>query len=61
MMHAVASPPKPAPPSPYYLQDLKGGPAKEYASQWQALMDGYLTYGMAKFRVLTEAEMLLQP
>lgn len=61
-MHApLTKPPTPEPPPPYYLQDLKGGPAKEYPDQWTALMDGYLTYGMANFRVLTEAEMLLQP
>lgn len=58
-MHAVLTPPpKNEPQPPYYLMDLNGGKPKEFPDQWQALMYGYLNYGMAKFRVLTEAEML---
>ncbi len=61
-MHATNRlPPKPEPEPPYYLQDLKGGPVKEYPDRWKALMAGYLAYGMAKFRVMSEEEYLTQP
>ncbi len=60
-MHAPATPPQPEPPRPYYLIPPNGGKPKECNNQWQALIEGYLTYGMTKFRVLTEEEFLLQP
>lgn len=60
-MHTTAKPPKTPPPAPYYVKPLNGGPTEEFATQWDALRYAYCKYGMAKFRLMTEAEYLTQP
>lgn len=40
----------------YYVHPIAGGPLEPFTSQWDALRYAYCKYGMAKFRLLTEAE-----